>query len=141
MTFIIRTASIAEAMAVEKQIPEFQKSRPRQDYEQKLAHTKHLILVAESDGQLAGFKVGYQTSSAVFHSWLGGVLPRFRHQKIATRLRHQQESWALDNGYHSITVNSYNRFKSMLCMLILNDYQITGLKDGKISFTKQLLPN
>ena len=109
-----------------------------------MAGKEILLLGAFCEGEPAGYKVGYAISPTEFYSWLGGVLPVYRRQGVATRLRLEQEQWATESGYTSILVKSSNRFPAMLQLLLASGYQIVGYEDrddplsSKISFRKQL---
>ncbi|OQX32978.1 MAG: hypothetical protein B0D91_15400 [Oceanospirillales bacterium LUC14_002_19_P2] len=110
----------------------------------KLSGKRHLILIAKDSEQCVGFKVGYENSRHEFYSWLGSVLPTYRGQGIAARLRDMQEQWAREQGYSCIRVKSCNRYPAMLHMLIGSGYQIAGYEDlgdltlNKIHFLKAL---
>ncbi|MFH0258194.1 GNAT family N-acetyltransferase [Vibrio rumoiensis] len=147
---IIEQGTIEEILAIDKRIPEFDGRSTRDKLESRLADKPHLILIATVKGELAGYKVGYQlnsdeSSSGEFYSWLGGVIPQYRNQGIATALRQYQEQWAQQSGYTSIGVKSMNRYPNMLHLLISSGYQIMGYEDGnakgegKIVFYKSLI--
>ena len=85
-------------------------------------------MIAEIDGQPAGFKLGYQRQETVFYSWLGGVLPAFRRHGVAQALLAEQERWARAQGYRQLTVKTRNRFRAMLAMLLAHHYQIVQLE-------------
>lgn len=141
--FLVRLGTIDEALAVEARIPEFATITPRERYEQRLSGTPHLILVAESNEGLIGFKVGYELEPDVFYSWLGGVVPASRRGGVATQLRATQETWARDHGYTQLEVKSMNRYPAMLIMLISAGYEIVDVQgpreNGKIRFSLLLV--
>jgi predicted GNAT superfamily acetyltransferase len=145
MRLIIREGTIQEALEVEHQIPEFEKKRTIEDYKNQLSRTPTQILVAEEAGRLVACKVGYKISNDEFYSWLGGVIPAYRNQKIATALREEQERWATQIGYKLIRVDSYNKYSSMICMLISSGYLISSFEidsnplKSRIGFYKELL--
>ena len=97
-------------------------------------------MIAEIDGQPAGFKLGYQRQETVFYSWLGGVLPAFRRHGVAQALLAEQERWARAQGYRQLTVKTRNRFRAMLAMLLAHHYQIVQLeKKGEVADYRLLL--
>ena len=126
--FTVRPGTIDEALAVEALIPEFGDTTARERYEQQLRDTPALILVAEADEGLVGYKVGYESQPGVFYSWLGGVTPAWRRRGVATGLRMAQEVWARNRGYKSLEVKSRNRFPAMLLMLISAGYHIVEVR-------------
>lgn len=139
---VIKEASIAQAVAVEAEIPELGSGSSLDRYERRLKGHRHLILVAEVDGRPAGYKVGYEHTPAVFYSWLGGVVPSARGCGVATALRRRQEAWARSCGYERLRVKSMNRFPNMLRLLIGAGYSIITTEgvgdDLKIVFEADL---
>lgn len=146
---IIEQGTIDDILAIDRQIPEFDGRTTKEKLSSRLTDKIHLILIARLEGKLVGYKVGYQlrpneSSSDEFYSWLGGVIPAYRNQGIATTLRQYQEQWALQSGYKTIGVKSMNRYPNMLHLLISSGYKITGYEEGntkgegKIVFHKSL---
>lgn len=126
-------------------IPEFDNPYSLVEYQLRLSNKPMLALFIKVEGEVAGFKLGYEQTDDRFYSWLGGVLPEFRGLGLAQQLLQVQESWAKQQGYQHIEVKTLNRFSSMLKMLISNQYQITELKQdidnpsfNKISLQKSL---
>ena len=105
---------------------------------------EHLIVVAEVDQILVGFKIGYLKNNVEFYSWLGGVVPGYRQTGIAQELLLFQETYVKKLGVKNISVKSMNRFPSMLRMLIKNGYQIESVQfygdseKERINFVKLL---
>ena len=142
----IEIGSIDDVVLIDSQIPEFANGEPiKSKLEKRLHQTKHLILIARVNGELAGYKMGYELSSSTFYSWLGGVTPMFRRNGVATELRMFQELWAKEAGYCEIAVKSMNRFPAMLNLLISSGYTIYGYEqgsakaNGKVLFFKTLI--
>lgn len=119
-------------------IPEFDNAYPMAEYQTRLSNKPMLALFIKVEGEVAGFKLGYELDKGQFYSWLGGILPEFRGLGLAKQLLLAQETWAKNQGYHQIEVKTLNRFTSMLKMLISNQYQITNLKQDtdKLEFNK-----
>lgn len=140
---MIREASVAEAHQVMLGIPEFDRPRSLQDLQARLP-AGALILVAELDGHLTGFKIAYPLSDDELYSWLGGVLPAYRQSGLAQQLLAFQESCARERGFRALSVKSMNRYPAMLRLLIRNGYQIRAVDQfgdaahERISFIKQL---
>ncbi|AFK03173.1 GCN5-related N-acetyltransferase [Emticicia oligotrophica DSM 17448] len=127
---VIREGTIAECIEISNKIPEFNTGNYGEEtYLQRLSNTKHLILVAIKNNELAGFKVGYdRDQDGSFYTWLGGVLPKFRQDKIATILAEKQENWAKEQGFKSITLKTRNRFKAMLIFALKNNFLIENVE-------------
>lgn len=124
-------------------IPEF--THISQSLIQSRIGSEALLLIAEDEDQMVGFKLGYPLSADTFYSWLGGVLPSYRGHGIARSLLHLQENLVRQQGYSKIRVKSMNRFPAMLHLLISEKYQIVDLEqstspdaDPKIVFEKAL---
>ncbi|MCS6114012.1 GNAT family N-acetyltransferase [Shewanella baltica] len=116
-----------QLIELSKQIPELDRPLTSEVLNQRLQGKKCLILVAYVEGELAGFKLGYEQEEAIFYSWLGGVASDFRRLGLAQSLLEYQETWACRQGYNHIQVKTMNRFPAMLNLLISNQYLITEL--------------
>jgi len=124
----IRQGSIAEAVAISLQIPEFVQPYQESIYEARLTGVPHLILIAESQGKGIGFKVGYdRDKDGSFYSWMGGVLPNFRKKNVALRLAEHQETWAREQEFGSIRFKTRNRLKGMQIFALSRGFDIIGL--------------
>lgn len=130
----IRTGSISEVVELSRKVPEFFQPHSEKIYEERLADTQHLILIAELDGNPAGFKVGYQRySHDVFYSWMGGVLNEYRRKGIATKLANEQETWAKTRGYTKVVFKTRNRLTKMIHFGLNRGFMIVDLiKKGKV---------
>ncbi|WP_342607159.1 GNAT family N-acetyltransferase [Vibrio tritonius] len=142
---LIEQGSIDDILFIDALIPEFDGRNTRERLNERLSGIPHLILLAKIDGQIVGYKVGYQLSSLEFYSWIGGVIPSHRQQGVASELRRYQEQWARTSGYQFITVKSMNEYPNMLRLLIASGYQITDYEagqtptSGKIVFQRELV--
>ncbi|WP_394390707.1 GNAT family N-acetyltransferase [Shewanella woodyi] len=145
-TTIVTPELLQSLMELNQAIPEFDNAYPMTEYQIRLSDKPMLALFIKVEGEVAGFKLGYELNNGQFYSWLGGILPEFRGLGLAKQLLLAQECWAKEQGYHQIEVKTLNRFTSMLKMLISNQYQITNLKQdtdklelNKISLQKSLI--
>ncbi|WP_028766754.1 GNAT family N-acetyltransferase [Shewanella fidelis] len=120
-------ATLAQVESVYRIIPEFESGYSREEISKRLLAGPALLLIAKVEGEVAGFKLGYQTEEQVFYSWLGGVAPDFRGLGLAKSLLEYQEKWAKEQGYQRIDVKTRNCFPAMLNMLISSQYQITAM--------------
>ncbi|MCI4647946.1 GNAT family N-acetyltransferase [Phaeodactylibacter sp.] len=123
----VRSCSVEEAVACSRQIPELKNPYPAAEYEQRLSGVPHLLLLAESDGDMAGFKAGYERAG-VFYSWMGGVCPEYRRQGVAQALAREQENWAKAEGYRHIRFKTRNYLKPMLIFALNNGFYITAVE-------------
>ncbi len=129
----LTTEASDQIIALSQQVAELDRPLTSAVLTERLADKPCLILLAYVEGELAGFKLGYEQETAIFYSWLGGVSPDFRRLGLAQSLLEYQESWASRQGYNHIQVKTMNRFRSMLNLLIRNKYLITELKADPIS--------
>lgn len=140
----IREGSLSEVVTVVTEIDEFIVKENEQSLAQRLEGKRHLILVAEQQEQILGFKIGYELDSGTFYSWFGGVSPKARNLGLAQKLLDVQESWAIEQGYQQLKVKSRNQFPAMLRLLLRNNYLIESfepyepLSESRIHFVKQL---
>jgi ribosomal protein S18 acetylase RimI-like enzyme len=130
----IRNGSISEVVDLSRKVPEFFQPYSEKTYEERLTNTQYLILIAEIDGNLAGFKVGYQRySHDIFYSWMGGVLSEYRRKGIATKLANEQETWAKNRGYTKVVFKTRNRLTKMIHFGLNRGFMIVDLiKKGKV---------
>ncbi|EKO3967354.1 GNAT family N-acetyltransferase [Vibrio fluvialis] len=141
----IRLGTLAEAEQVVQEIGEFIRKETVETLAQRLAGKRDLILIAEEDGQLLGFKIGYELDSETFYSWFGGVSSLARNRGVAQQLLDAQEQWVAEQGYGKLTVKSRNQFPAMLRLLLRNGYLIENfektepLAESRIHFVKHFL--
>lgn len=125
---LIRNGSIQEVVELSNRIPELIRPYAEEVYAERLRGRSHLILIATSEGQPIGFKVGYQKDSRpIFYSWMGGVLPDFRRRNVATALADSMEAWAKNKGYSKIFFKTRNRLTGMLHFGLERGFMITDI--------------
>ena len=96
----IQAGSFQECVDLSNQIPEFDSPYELDEYEKRCAGS-HLSLNAFVDEKPIGFKVGYDRfKDGSFYSWMGGVLPKYRRQKVADTLADKQENWTKRKRLH-----------------------------------------
>lgn len=145
MQYQIRLASLDELLWVHERIPEFPGKASLDFYTERLRHRLNLALVAEKDGEILGFKVGYQSDTPdMFYSWMGGVLPKYRKHGIAHALAEHQENWAREKGFKSIFFKTRNRFPAMITFGLSRGFKIMevipkgGVEDYRVVMWKGL---
>lgn len=140
MIFTIEQGSLDDVLAICRALPEFDKPLTIATLEDKIRHCPApLILIAKANQQLAGFKLGYSLSESKFYSWLGGVLPQYRRQRLAQALMDAQECYLIKQNFKSIHVKSMNKYRGMMTMLIANNYDIVGYEDNGTANTSKIL--
>ena len=96
MAVIVREGTLEECVTVVEQIDEFSHKESVESLSARLQGKKQLVLVAEEQGQLLGFKIGYQLDEHTFYSWFGGVSPLARNKGVAQLQLDVQEQWVRD---------------------------------------------
>lgn len=144
MSVDVRVGDLQEVIAVVESIDEFVQGETIESLQLRLQGKKQLILVAEEEGTLLGFKIGYQLDDDTFYSWFGGVSPIARNKGVAQALLNEQERWVESQQYQFLKVKSRNQFPAMLRLLLRNGYAIEyfekkePLSASSIHFVKQL---
>ena len=128
--FRIRPGTMEEAVAISQAVPELVDPYGMEEYEKRMGSVPYLILVAElPGGELIGFKAGYEREvDGTFYSWMGGVRPKYRRQKVAQKLGKGMEAWARAQGYTKLTFKTRNCHRGMLHYALHSDYQIIGFE-------------
>ncbi len=112
----IRPGTIADAVALSEVI--FDRPYNGAEYERRLKHNTHLILIARREDRPVGFKVGYDRyHDGSFYSWLGGVIPEERNRGIGRKLMVEQEKWAKKQGFVRLKVKTRPKFAAMVHLL------------------------
>lgn len=100
---------------------------------------KLFTVLALSDNEIVGFKIGYWLNSQTFYSWVGGVKEDLRGQGIAQELMTRQHSWCKKNGFQIVKTKTENSFKPMLILNIKNGFDIVEVYQDKKGETKIIL--
>ena len=129
---MIRQGAVEDIIEVIKKIPEFENPYNEIEFRKRLDQNKSLILIYESEGEVRGFKCGYERYGInnSFYSWMGGVVPQFRNRQIAKKLLHEMEDWCRNKKYQFLTLKTLNRHKAMLIFSIKNSFEITRVEDS-----------
>lgn len=123
------SAEVSEKLALlMSRISELDRTQSAESLVERIGDKPSLILFAYVEGELAGFKLGYQSEEDCFYSWLGGVDADFRQLGLAKSMLEYQEKWAKAQGYTRLEVKTRNQFQAMLNMLVANQYQITQVE-------------
>ena len=95
---------------------------------EKLRRKNLHCVVAEADGQIVGFKIGYDhgESSRRFYSWPGGVHPDYRSQGIGSELIRPQRAHCLNAEFLTIRSKTTNQRQGMLLLNIRHGFRIIG---------------
>jgi len=144
MAVQVREGSLKEVALIVNEISEFVKKETEESLSERLSGKRSLILIAEEEGHLLGFKIGYQLDDETFYSWFGGVSPLARNKGVAQKQLDVQEQWVKEQGYKQLKVKSRNQFPAMLRLLLRNSYLIEKfekkevLEESRIHFVKFL---
>lgn len=100
------------------------------------SHPKLISILAYDNKTLVGFKIGYPYNDTTFYSWIGGVLPKYRQQGIASALAKHQESTAKSHGFKTLRTKSMNRFKPMMILNLKRGFNIINIYTNTKGQTK-----
>ncbi|WP_339793026.1 GNAT family N-acetyltransferase [uncultured Imperialibacter sp.] len=141
----IREGTIAEIVEASRHVPELVNPYEESVYHERLDGTEHLMLVAEAEGKVVGFKVGYnRCKDGSFYSWMGGLLPAYRGQGIYQELTSAMEQWAAEKGYTHMLLKTRNKLKPMIRFCLSQGYYVSGFSEhldameSRIYFRKEL---
>lgn len=85
-----------------------------------------LTIVAMSDGQVVGYKIGYERKPEHFCSWIGAVAQEFRKRGIGTELMRLQHQWCRVRGYRAIRTTTKNKWRDMIVLNLRSGFDIIG---------------
>ncbi len=91
------------------------------------AKSQLIIVMCYVDDIPAGYKIGYEMSSRLYYSWLGGVSKDQRKKGLARLMMDKQHELVKLKGYKMIRTHTQNRFRQMLLFNIQYGFDITGL--------------
>ena len=63
-----------------------------------------------------------------FYTWMGGILPAFRKNGIATALAKKQEAWIKQNDFQNVILKTRNKHQGMLIFAIKNRFKIIEIE-------------
>jgi len=87
-----------------------------------------LQMVARVKNEPVGFFLGFELKPTVFFAWFYGVLPEWRRQGVASQIMDAVHSWARQNDYESLRMESHNQHRPMLHLAIARGYDIVGIR-------------
>jgi len=126
---LVREGSVDEVVALMQHLPEFTNPYTKEELKKRLL-AAHLMLVAEVEDDLVGFKCGYDRDigSMKFYSWLGGVLPKYRKMGIAKLLLDKMVEWCRERNYEVLEFKTFNEHKGMLIFSLKNGFEIVDVR-------------
>ncbi|MFW6347327.1 MAG: GNAT family N-acetyltransferase [Cyclonatronaceae bacterium] len=110
-------------------------------------HELLIILVARLHDIPVGFKIGYGRKNNEFYSAKGGVLPRFRRRKLASRMLDLMMEQATQYGYRSFVYDTFpNKHSGMALLGFQRGFRLIDAKynarysDYQLTLQKRLTP-
>lgn len=94
-------------------------------------HNRFYLIKAVLEGQVVGFKLGYEEESSIFYSWLGGVIPEYRNLGIASTLINKQHEWCREQGYKKVQTKTQNRFREMFILNLKHGFSVIGCHESE----------
>jgi len=92
---------------------------------------RYTLHVAHVEGELVGFKLGYDQPDGCHYSWLGGVKQDYRGLGIAAELLKAQVESCRKLGHTKLQTKTLNRFLPMLLLNLKAGFRITGTEASK----------
>lgn len=106
----------------------FDSPYPKEKIIARLKGKKYWIYVAEDNMKIVGFKIWYEESPRKIYSWLGGVHPNYRRQKIATKLLQIQFEVAKKEGYKVVELKTHEGHPEMIAFVEKEGFKKTKVK-------------
>ena len=89
------------------------------------------VLIAEEDGEIVGFKIGYMRFRGIFFSWLGAVAMENRRNGIGRALLKRQHELCSERGYDEIQAESAGSNQAMLILNLQEGFEVSGMHLGR----------
>ena len=121
-----------------------------QEYTSEFAFNKTLnhdplIIEAYENDELVGFALCYERIPGYYHIWDLGVDEKHRGKGMATNIYDAIERYAKERKYKGVTLNTFNKFKQNIRLLLNRGYEIYDIeksgefeKDPKINLKLNL---
>jgi ribosomal protein S18 acetylase RimI-like enzyme len=93
------------------------------------ADVKHnlLVIIAYESSRPVGYKIGFELSSRLYYSWIGGVHPDYRGQGLAKKLMEKQHSLIPQFGHTCVRTYTENKYKEMLILNLKSGFEVIGV--------------
>ena len=85
-----------------------------------------LLCLALHNGDLVGFKVGFEAQPRTFESWRGGVHEDARRNGVARELMRMQHVWCQEKGFQVIKTTTSSDNVPMLIVNLQSGFEIVG---------------
>ena len=106
----------------------FEKPYSRDKIKREAAVKNNLLILIAFDGKKpCAYKAGFEISSRIFYSWIGGVLPEYRGQGIAKSLLEKQHELIPARGHKCVRTFTENKYRDMLILNLRNGFDIIGV--------------
>lgn len=97
------------------------------EVEEEFLHKRNpLLILAHSNSEVLGFKLGHEDGTKTFYSWSGGVSSSARKSGIATKLMEAQHKWCKEKGYRRIQTKTKNKWREMIILNLKHGFDIIG---------------
>ena len=101
----------------------------RAGLERELTGRRNLSVLLAVDGdEVCGYKVGFEHSPEIFHSFIGGVRPAWRRRGIARALMAEQHHLLRKLGYTRVRTHTTNASRNMLLLDIESGFDVVGVQ-------------
>ncbi len=93
-----------------------------------LAGSQGLLLKAQIDDEIAGFRWGMARDNNCYEALLQGVLPEYQGLDINKDMAAFEQSWCREKGFKKILMKTLNQNKAALVMSIKDGFEILGVE-------------
>lgn len=125
----IEVDKLEKVVEVLNHIPEFDAVFYREKLAEHLQKYDSILLIAEYTGKPIACILAYNRYfDGSVYAWLGGVLPPFRKQGIATLLQEELEAEARKRFFRSIRMKTRNQHTDMLRFALKHGFQVCGFE-------------
>ena len=94
--------------------------------QQLVGRQKILSCLATADGELVGYKIGFEERPSYFESWIGAVAPEARRQGIAAALMERQHRWCREQGFKIVSTITEGNNQPMLIANLRAGFEVCG---------------
>lgn len=94
--------------------------------EQLVGRRRLMSCLAWIDGELAGYKIGFEERPRYFESWQGGVAPEHRRRGVASALMDAQHAWCREQGFMIVSTITEGSNRPMLIANLRAGFEVCG---------------
>ena len=120
----VREITIEEAFEVHKRVLEFNEMSGIDEFINRYARKKHVIIGAFLDNKLIGYIIAYDKheDGERIYIWMAGVDNNYRRLGALKKMMDYINNWAKENSYTILAIKTRNNRREMINFLSRNDF-------------------